>query len=132
MQYVAESIRRQIVIDLTGTGGVFEVINATPFKGTVTPGDAVTLADMQLKDATFAGSAPKVVTLSGLAKADNGNYFKESQLLLWIATADPATPEAINGVYYDDGVDLLGIDLFATPKTIAKQYDSVQHIVTTP
>jgi hypothetical protein len=115
-----------------GAGGPLEVVNATLYNAPTTWSDTLDLAAMVAKAAAFTGSTAKVITWSGHAFTPAGVAFVESQLLLWICTATPGSPETVYGVYYDDGALLLGLDAFDAPVQIAQALDSVQWVASAP
>lgn len=132
MQNTVHSIKLGILEDATGVGGPFEAVSVRPFLASFEPDEGSLYADFDANKATFAGSAAKVITWSAAMDSPDNNPFKESQLLLWICTADPATPEEIGGVFYYNGTDLIGWDLLPSTVRVEEQYDQVQHIATVP
>jgi hypothetical protein len=120
---------------LTGATGPYDGVSARPFKTGVTLGEATNLASFDNRWATFAGSAAKVVVWSEVFEDDDEELRKQSQNLLWVATAAPATPETIVGVaYFNDDVPpaLVGYDLLTNPETISAQFDAIEHTATVP
>lgn len=135
MQVTTQAVRLATLALATGVGGPFNAVKAKLFRNGFSASDLSTAAQLDALAATFAGSAEKTIVWSGPAIGNTRQPFQESQLLLWICTADPSAPESIAGVYYVDGTDptkLLGVDLFQTPVSIAKALDSVQWIATVP
>lgn len=132
MQLTTQALKEDNLTMLIGVGGPMEAVSAALIAAPFSPNDQTTKAELDAVAATFAGSAPKVITWSGLIVASNRQVFVQSQSLLWIATATPASPETIYGVYYYTGADLKGVDMFATPVEIDEILDSVQWIATFP
>jgi hypothetical protein len=124
--------REGVLTAAIDTGGTFETVNATLYNAPVAENPFLTLADLTPLAATFTGGGPLVITWSAIALSGANQPFVESQLLLWICTADPVSPEDIYGVYYDDGTDFLGLDPFDQAARISRAGDSVQWICTLP
>jgi hypothetical protein len=132
MQTTTQTVRLDSLALITGVGGPLEAVSVKPITGPITPTDETTFAEANALAATFTGSAAILIVWSDPAIAPNRQPFQESQLLLWICTADPAAPESIYGVMYYNGTDLIGIDLFPAPVLIEQAYDSVQWIASAP
>jgi len=117
---------------VTGVGGSLEAVSARPFLNSLVIDNDTDFADFDAAKATFTGSAAKVITWSGTIRSSGNLPFKESQLLLWIATAAPGVAETIAGIFYYNGTDLIGWDLLPAQKIIAQIGDSVQSVCTAP
>lgn len=135
MQVTTQAVRLASLALVTGVGGPFNSVKAKLFKSPISFNELTPAATFDAVGATFAGSDEKTIVWSAPALAPGKQPFQESQLLLWICSADPPAPETIYGVYYVDATDetiLRGADLFAAPVQVSKQYDSVQWLATVP
>lgn len=135
MQVTTQQVRLDSLALVTGVGGPLETVSAALVNAPFTPTKDMAYADFSGKLATFTGSTPKVITWGSVAMAANGQPFQESQLLQWICTATPGSPEDIYGViYYLPGTPnvILGADVFTAPVRIAANLDSVQTIAMAP
>lgn len=132
MFLITQGVRQDSLTLLTGVGGPYEAVSAKPYIGPITPTDLTVLADLTAVDNTFTGGAAKVITWSGQIVSANRQWFVESQLLLWIATALTNLPQSVYGVYYYTGADLIGVDPFDAPVLIDEVGDSCQIIATVP
>lgn len=132
MQVTSSAVRFDSLALITGVGGPLEAVSARPFLGPISPTDLTTFAEMDAIKATFAGSAPIVIVWSSPVIAPNRQPYQQSQSLLWICSATPATPEVIHGIFYYNGTDLIGVDVFDSPVTVDEEFDPVTWIATAP
>lgn len=132
MQTTTQTVRLDSIDLLTGVGGPFEAVSCRPFKAPISPTDLTTFAELDAIKADFTGSAPILIVWSDAAVAPNRQVYKQSQNLLWICTAAPATAQTIFGVYYYNGTDLIGVDVFPAPVVVDEVMDPVNWIATVP
>lgn len=107
-------------------------ISFIPYHTPIPQSTRLVRATVLLEAATFGGSgAITPAVWGGTYRDGNDNVFKDSQLLEWICSADPLTPETIYGVIIDNGVTVM-IDVFDTPQVIQRAGDAIRRIVTVP
>lgn len=132
MQTTTQEIRIASIDLLTDVGGPFEAVTARPYISPIVPTDLTTFAEMDAVKATFTGSAGILIVWSNEMVAPNRQVYKQSQNLNWICTATPAEPETVYGVFYYNGTDLIGVDVFPTPILVDEILDPVNWIATVP
>lgn len=114
------------------TGGPFETVSAMLYTSPMSLSARAEFADFDAVKATFSTSTAIVIVWSDQAISGDDQPFVESQLLLWICTADPLAAEDCYGVYYYNGTDLLGFDPFPAPIRVERAGDSVQWVASLP
>jgi hypothetical protein len=132
MQQTTLFSRGEALALAVGVGGPFEATSAILYTSAVGLSARTTYASMDAIKATFTGSAAKVCVWSAQAISGDDQPFVESQLLLWICTVAPGSPQDCYGVYYYNGTDLLGYDPFPAPVRVEAVGNSVQWVASVP
>lgn len=132
MQLTTQALKEDNLDMLVGVGGPMEAVTAALIAAPFSPNDQTTKAELDAVAASFNGSTPVLIVWSDKQIAPNRTVFVQSQNLLFICGATPASAETIYGVYYYTGADLKGVDMFDTPVEVDEILDSVQWIATFP